>query len=455
MRIKRSVAAVAALALGASLALAGCGSGTPGVSKEEDQGGSGSGPVVINFWSQQFEDYQTAWEKKWVKKFNDSQDEVEVKLTVVPGDAWSQKMKAAQAAGRAPDVYTINYGSIGPAVADGQIKELNSLLSDGAFDDVEDNVKEFVSVGDKQYAYPWNVEPSTVLFYRKDLYQAAGLDPEKPPKTWEELRENSKKLTKDKVFGISTASGATDLSWSSWGLQYNAAGHLPMSEDWSTALADEPEYEKLVDFYKNLYQDGSMPKQALAPYPDGAPLGQGKVAQQITGSWVVGQLRNDYPKMLDKIAVAPVPSSDGDPTKPTATLGGWTLAIDAKTKNDKAAADFINYLLADDPAVMMDFFKEAGFSKYSPRKSVTAEIEKDPEGAADPYREIISDQIVKYAAAEATYPNDLNVYFATAIEKAMKGEDTKKALAEAQKRMTSFIAKNKLAGTNPKQQNGG
>lgn len=145
-----------------------------------------------------------------------------------------------------------------------------------AFDDLADNVKGFVTVGDRQYAYPWNVEPSTVLFYRKDLYEAAGLDPNKPPKTWEELREYSKKLTKDKVFGISTAQVAGDLLWSSWGLQYNVAGHLPMSDDWSEALATEPEYADLVDLYKNLYADGSMPKQALAPYPDGAPLGQAR-----------------------------------------------------------------------------------------------------------------------------------------------------------------------------------
>lgn len=43
------------------------------------------------------------------------------------------------------------------------------------------------------------------------------------------------------------------------------------------------------------------------------------------------------------------------------------------------------------------------------------------------------------------------MYFATAIEKAMKGADTEKALAEAQKKMDDYIRKNKLAGTNPQQ----
>lgn len=451
MRITRTIAAAAAVALTSVVALAGCGSGVPGQSASEANQAPGTGPVTVNFWSQQFEDYQTAWEKKWVDSFNKSQSDVKVVLTVVPADAWQQKLKAAQAAGKAPDVYTINYGSIAPAVADGQLKPLNGLVGDDAFADVTDNVKKLITVKGQQWAYPWNVEPSAVLYYRKDLYSAAGLDPAKPPTTWAELTANAQALTRDKVYGISTASTAVDLAWSSWGLQYDVAGHLPMSPDWSTALATDPAYVQLADFYKGLYADGSMPKQALAPYADGAPLGQGKVAQQISGSWVIGQLRQEYPKMLDNIAVAPVPSMDGAKDKPTATLGGWTLAIDAKSAHDAQSAAFIKYLLAGDTSVMLDYFKAAGFSKYSPRTSVAAAIDKDPTAQADPYRKIITDQVIPYAAAEATYPNDLNVYFATAIEKSMKGGDPTQAMADAQKQMSSYIAKNKLAGTNPQQ----
>lgn len=450
--MKRPLAAAASLALAATMVLSACGSGTPGVSKEDDQAGA-DGKIVIDFWSQQFEEFQTDWEKKWVKEYNDSQDEVQIKLTVIPGDAWEQKMKAAQAAGNAPDVYTISYGNIAPGVADGALTELNGLLPDAAIDDLEDNVKDFVTVKDKQYAYPWNVEPSTVLFYRKDLYEAAGLDPDSPPKDWNELLENSRKLTKDKVFGITTASIADDLLWSSWGLQYNVADKLPMADDWSKAEATNPEYERLAKFYATLYQDGSMPKQPLAPYPDGAPLGTGKVAQQVSGSWVIGQLRNDYPDMLDKIAVAPMPSWDGDPSRPTSTLGGWSLAVDAKSENPQQAADFINYLLAEDEDIMLDYFKATGFSKFSGRTSVTEAIAADPDGKDDPYRAIIADQVVANGRPEGTYPADLSKHFASAIEKSMKGTDPKQALAEAQEKMDSYISKYELAGTNP--QHGG
>ena len=118
-----------------------------------------------------------------------------MKIQIVPGDAWAQKMKAAQAAGKAPDLYTMNYGSVANSAKLEQIQPLDGLIDGAKFDDVYDNIKDFVSAQGKYYAYPMLVEPSAVLYYRKDLYEKAGLDPEKPPTTWAELIDNGKKLT--------------------------------------------------------------------------------------------------------------------------------------------------------------------------------------------------------------------------------------------------------------------
>ena len=74
-----------------------------------------------------------------------------------------------------------------------------------------------------------------------------------------------------------------------------------------------------------------MPKQALAGYADIKPFGEGKIAIQICGSWAIGQLRNTYKDMVGKVGIAPMASMDGDLTKPTATLGGWSLAVDGKS----------------------------------------------------------------------------------------------------------------------------
>ncbi len=57
-------------------------------------------------------------------------------------------------------------------------------MDPSVWEDLHDNVNEFVSVGGEHYAYPMLVEPSSLLFYRKDFFEDAGLDPEQPPVTW-------------------------------------------------------------------------------------------------------------------------------------------------------------------------------------------------------------------------------------------------------------------------------
>lgn len=408
--------------------------------------------VTIDFWQRSFEDTTNKWFKKYVDEFNKSQNNVEIKYTLVPGEAWDQKIKAAQAAGKAPQVYTMNYGGVANAAKLGQISALDGLMDPSAFDDIYDNVKEFVQVGGKYYAYPKLVEPSAVLYYRKDLYKAAGLDPEKPPTTWDELLANAKALTKSGAFGFSTAQVAGDLGWSSWGLQVGTAGHDALNADWSAADINNDAFKSVFKFYQDAYQSGVMPKQQLAGYTDIKPFGEGKVAMQVNGSWAIGQLRNSYPKMVENTGIAKLPSQNGDPNSPTATLGGWTLVVDGKAKNAQAAASFIEYLLAGDPAIMIDFFKTSGFSKFSPRKSVDEAMKSDPDASADAWRAFIAEKIIPTSVAEPLYAWDISMAVATGIETAMKGTSVDDAIAKAEKTINDFVANNKLAGTNPKQQ---
>lgn len=438
---RSSIAAALTAALLAATALAGCGSGG---------GQTADGKAVVTFWQQKFEDYQQAWFKKYVDQYNASQSKVKIDLQVVPADTWQQKLKAAQAAGKAPDIATTNYGNIAPGVAQGQFAELDALLPGEAFTDLKDNVKGFVTIKGKHYGYPMLVEPSTVLYYRTDLVKAAGLDPASPPKTWADLITWATKLTSGKVKGMTIASVAADLGWSSWGLQYNACGRLPVADDWSKSTATDPCYAKLLEFYKSLFQGGLMPKQPKVGYADATPYGQGEVAMMADGSWAVGQLKNTFPQMVSKTAVAPFPSIDGDATKTTATLGGWTLTVDAKSKSKQQAADFIKYLLAGDPAIMADFFKTSGFSKYTVRTSVDTALASNPDATSDPFMKIISDQIVTHGKQEPAYPWDISLAFGRAIESAMKGNaDVPASLKTADKAINDVIQKQQLKGTAP------
>jgi multiple sugar transport system substrate-binding protein len=439
----RKKAATAALVAAAMFALGGCGS----------SGGSAvgsDGKVHITFWQQKFEDYQQAWFKKYVDKFNASQNKIKVDLQVVPPDTWDQKLKAAQAAGTEPDVATTNYGSIPAGVADGEFTDLDGLITASSIADIKDTVKPMVTVGGKVYAYPLLVEPSTVLYYRTDLVKAAGLDPNSPPKTWDQLITWATKLTKGSVKGISIASTAQDISWSSWGLQYDSCGHLALNNDWSKSLVTDPCFARVANFYKTLYQNKLMPAQPLVNYADATPYGQGQVAMMANGSWAVGQLKNTFPAMVAKTAVAPFPSWNGDPTNTTATLGGWTLTIDSKSRDKAADAQFIQYLAAGDPSIMADFFQTSGFSKFTVRKSVDALLASNPQAKSDPFMKTITDDVVPYGKREGDYPFEISLDLGTAIEASMKGTSSvTSALQAADGKINKVIQEQQLSGTEP------
>ena len=440
-RHSRLMLGIAALVT-AGLALAGCAGGG---------NTNADGKTEVIFWQQTFEDYQQAWFKKNVEAFNASQDKVEVKLQVVPGDTWTQKLKAAQAAGKQPDVATTNYGGIAAGVVNGQFAALDDYLPAEAFSDIKENVASFVTIDGKHYAYPMLVEPSTVLYYRSDLVTAAGLDPNTPPKSWADLLDWAAKLTQGDVKGMTIASVAPDLGWSSWGFQYNSCGSLPVNDDWSEATATDPCYADVAQFYKDLYQGGYIPQQPKVGYADGSPYGNGEVAMMAGGSWVIGQLKNEFPDRVANTMVAPFPTKDGGSGQTTATLGGWTLTLDSKSKNPEAAASFIDYLLAGDPAIMADFFKTSGYSKYTVRTSVDEALADDPDASSDPFMAIISEQVVAYGKAEPGYPWDISLAMGTAIESAMKdAASVDDSLQTANAAINDVIEKQHLAGTAPK-----
>ncbi len=424
--------AIATVAIGTLAMTTACGSG--GGDAEAD------GVITVQFWQNQFSNEDNAWFKKAVQDFNAAQDDVKVVLTVVPGDAWEQKLKAAQAAGKAPDMYTMNYSAVPMNARNAQLAPITDHISEEGWKDLDERFLDAVTVDGEQYAYPIYYEPSALLFYRTDLYEAAGLDPAAPPKTWDELIDAGLKLkaADDKTVPFQIAQNAVELSWTTWGAQFGTAGHLPISEDWSEEEATDPGYEPLLQLYQDLYGKGILAKQALSGYGDASPLGQGKLASMASGSWAISLLLADYPDMVDKLAVAPMPTVDGDPSRATSTLGGWTIGVDAKSKNVEAAASAISWMLAEDTSVPKAYFTGTKFTKLSPRNSLAEELAADPDRTVNPFYDVLLES-TKTAILEPTYDWQVSLAMGTALEKAMRGGDIVQAQKEAGATITKVI----------------
>lgn len=445
MRTTRTHIAQIAAVASAGLLLAAC-SGTP----DGGSGGGGGedvpeGATEVTFWQQNFTDEENAWYEGVVEDFNESQEDVHVSLTVVPGDAWEQRMTAAQAAGNPPDLSTMNYGGIRDAARTSQITSLADVISDEAWEDLQDNIHESITVDGEEYAYPMLVEPSAVLWYRTDLFAEAGLDG--PPATWDQLIDYAEQLTTDQVFGIRLAQTAADMGWSTWGYQWNVAGHLPISDDWSEPAAND-DFAPLLQAYQDLFASGALPPTDGLGYPDAATFGDGEYAMMANGSWAASQLLNDYPDLVEDVAVAPMPSFDGQPDQTTATLGGWTWVVDGNSENTEQAGAFIEWALGSDPETIVPFFEATQFSKVTARESVAEAISALPDvDSINPWNATIQEEVVPFARPEPSYPWNISLAMGEAIEAAMQGTPVEEALATASDKIQVEIENSQLAGT--------
>lgn len=446
---RTAIAALGALTVGSMLAA--CGSGSPGESAGGESGEDGV--TTIQFWHRTFTPVENEWYEGIVKKFNESQDEIKVVDTEVPGDAWDQKMKSAQAAGKAPDVYT-HPGSIQDAVNAGQLHELNGIVPDDALAEIIDSAKTVSAVGDKYYAYPLLLEPQTVLFWNKDLLDAAGVDSDEAPATWDELLDACAKIQPtlaDGQYCISPAQDAVTFAWSSVGQQYNFAGHTALNEDWTAPNIDDEGYRSLMEQYKQLWDKGYMPKQPLAAYVEGKDFGEEKVAFKVSGSWMMSEIGSDYPDLLGKTGIGAFPSAPGSDDRTATTLGNFKWVVDAKSQNAEAAGEFLAWAIAGDPENLVPFFVDTQFTKVPVRQSVQDAVAGSDEAADAPWSSIIVDDIAPSAIPEPTYPWDVSLAVGTAMESAMKGSATvEDAIKTANAAIQTVIDRDGLPDKAPK-----
>lgn len=446
---RAAVAAVGALTVGAMLAA--CGSGTPG----ESAGGDGGedGVTTVQFWHRTFTPAENEWYAGIVKDFNASQDAIKVVDTEVPADAWDQKMKAAQAAGKAPDIYT-HSGSIQDAVNAGQLHELDSIVPEDALAEIIDAAKPVSEIDGTFYAYPLLLEPQTVLFWNKDLLDAAGVDSDKAPETWEDLLDACAKIQPtlaDGQYCISPAQDAVTFAWSSVGQQYNFAGHTALSEDWASPDIDNDAYRDLMGQYKELWDKGYMPKQPLAAYVEAKDFGEQKVAFKVSGSWMMSEVGSDYPDLLGKTGIGAFPNSSDADDRSATTLGNFKWVVDAKSKSPEAAGEFLAWAIAGDPENVVPFFVDTQFTKVPVRQSVQDAV-AESDGAADaPWSTVIVDDIAPTAIPEPTYPWDVSLAVGTAFESVMKGSASPDdAIKTADAAIQTVIDRDGLADKAPK-----
>ena len=340
-RLKAGTAGIAVAAL--ALTLAACGSDggdTDTDTSTNDSEATTDLSAELTWWDTSDPDNEAPAYDELIKKFNEEYPDITIKHEVVPFDQTQNKFKtAAEADSGAPDVlraevaWTPEFASLGYLYAlDGTAALENNFLETP----LSSNVYE-----DKTYGVP-QVTDTLGLMYNKALFEKAGLDPEAPPTTWDEVREAAKALkTKAKVDGLYINSGGYFLLPFLYG-----EGADIVDTDAQTITVNSPEAVKGIETAQSLVEDGTAVKPtANDPYGTMMTLfKEQKVAMIINGPWEVAGISDD-PKFggIENLGVAPVPAGSAGQGAP---VGGHNYVVYSGMDDQKAeaAAAFIAFM---------------------------------------------------------------------------------------------------------------
>lgn len=205
--------------------------------------------------------------------------------------------------------------------------------------DFYESVWRFGTFEDKQYGIPW-IAHSMALIYNKTMFEEAGLDPNAPPTTWDELYAYAEKLTSGEQYGYGlVGKQGHDMAWSWYNLVRQNGGTLASQDgdDWSVAL-NSPEALEALEFYIKL-RNVAPPETTTTGGGEANTLFiQKRVAMYVLGPWAVAGINKDAPDI--EVGVAPLPYS----MMPATTAGAGLLTVPRTTKHPEAAWRLINFL---------------------------------------------------------------------------------------------------------------
>jgi multiple sugar transport system substrate-binding protein len=290
-----------------------------------------------------------------IQEFNKNHPDIKVRPSYFPGTGsgmhLEQKLLTAISGGTPPEVVLMDRFIVAGFAEKGVLMNL-----DDYFDQNNIKLDSFwpVCIEESQYkGHVWAIPLNTdvrALFYRIDAFREAGLDPDKPPRDWDELETYSDKLTKwdgNRLvrlgfapylgFGPNTGQGTIYI----WG--WLNGGEF-MDKTGTKVTCNEPRIVEALEWMVKFFDKYGA--RSLGAFEQGFgqraqdPLIMGKVAMRIGGDWDIAFLKKFGPNVEYK--VAPIPPPRG---KKTLTWsGGFAFVIPKDSKYTNESLEFIKFL---------------------------------------------------------------------------------------------------------------
>ncbi|HTL39865.1 MAG TPA: ABC transporter substrate-binding protein [Pseudolysinimonas sp.] len=414
---------LAVVGVAAAIALTGCAA--------SGGGGDSGGPVEVTVWHY-WDGTNADTFDAMADQYNADHTDVKINVSNVPNADFLTKLRASATSDTLPDI------AIGDLIWVPQINEIGTLadlkgkISDDVLSDINPALTSYGTIDGKQVSVPVSAN-NLAYMYNRTVFEDAGLDPDSPPTTWDELLADGKTIlakTGKPGYDLFTQAGdnGEGLTWNFQVNLWQAGGEF-LTPDNSAAAFNTPEGKKALDFWLELINSGVSPYAKWGEFEKG----QGGSAQE--GSWMVGIWAPDPPFEFD-VAKVPHPADGVAATN----LGGEQAMVfsndDAKVT---AAADFLSWFL--EPEQVTSWSETTGMLPVTNSVASGADYlnwvdENQPR--LRPYVEQMAD--VHARPNTPLYPK-ISFAFAQAIEKALAGESSAQdALDAAEKAVNDVIA---------------
>ncbi len=277
------------------------------------------------------------------------------------GSAWESGLLMAMAGGVGPDVIYVCFRTLYSYVDQGFLLPLDDFIArdPSVMKKLHPNVVSALRQEGHVYTVPY-AQYVQALYYRKDLFRDAGLDPNRPPRDWNEFYEYAKKLTKPEIgqYGFTFGQGSQDRGYWWVNFLWQAGGEVlekTPSGRWKATFNTPAGVEALRFFQKLAGQkwvgpDGRVNKGVGSPTGELAKgISEGKLGMWFNyQSTVVANTAGDAVNS-SLIGIAPMPKG---PTGLTGNeLNAAMFGINAQQKDPRvreAAWQFIRFMGSDE-----------------------------------------------------------------------------------------------------------
>lgn len=281
-----------------------------------------------------------------------------------PSEAYSQRVKASAQTATLPDIYAVL----------GENRDFASFIRSGYVANLTD------AMGQKEDGVPWKdvffekalavnefgagneygIEPgiygvpldvSTIqMVYNKSLYEKAGLDPSKPPRTWAEFIGHASILREAGIPGFVSGFGEIwMLDAMASNLAMNLMGEEKVFDTYRGKVPyTDPDWVKVLSYFKQMADEKILVEGAVTMVNKTAEqtFANERAAYAFNGSWCVNVYRGMNPDLRYE-AMLPPSVSNLHPPRIWGGAGG-SFVVNAKSPRREAAIAFLRWLTADD-----------------------------------------------------------------------------------------------------------